>query len=913
MKRLFAFFTFFFLAVAAFPASSATEQDCLACHGEKSFSVEKGGRKFSLYVDNGPFAKSAHKDQGCTGCHADAILTDMQHPAGLAPVNCANCHKEDVERFNASIHGQALKKGALYAPKCADCHGKHDILKHVNAASPTFKMNIPNLCGKCHRDDAPVAKTYDIPQKHILENYKESIHGEGLLKKGLLVTATCNDCHTSHSVLPHTDARSSISAENIAKVCAKCHVMIEQVHKKVIKGANWEQKPGAIPACTDCHLPHEVRKGSLAVGMDDRDCQKCHENEKPVVHKEDILKSAHFKIPCVKCHSDVIPNHARPCDTADKVDCSSCHAKQGEDYTQSMHGQFRAKDDPDAPWCTDCHGDHSILGRTSEKSPIYKSNIHKLCAKCHAAGGKAALRYKGDQQGDIIETYINSTHGRGVVESGLLSSASCTDCHSSHMQLSASDQRSSVYPATIAFTCAKCHKGIYDHFVNSVHSSSVTRTAKKLPDCSSCHSSHRISRVDEDAFLAQVGTQCGSCHKDVAVTYSDTYHGKAYKLGYLKAAKCSDCHGSHDILVPSNPMSSLSRNNVVETCKKCHPGSNRQFTGYLTHATHHNRYKYPVLFYTFWGMTFLLIGTFAFFGIHTLLWLPKSFARLKEKKMQHIEDEPKQFVRFGLRERIMHLSVILSFFGLAITGMMLKFANMSWAMALSKLIGGVENAGTIHRFCAVITFGYFAVHIYTIIKYKKQAGISWTGLIFHKYSLVPNLTDMREFFQTMFWFFGKGERPRYGRWTYWEKFDYMAVFWGVAIIGSTGLILWFPEIFTLFLPGWLINVATIIHSDEALLAVGFIFTIHFFNTHLRPEAFPMDPVIFTGRMPLSELRHDRPREYEELVVEGSLESNLTKPVSKKTLKLIRIFGITCLTVGITLVLLIIYSMLFGYK
>ena len=80
--------------------------------------------------------------------------------------------------------------------------------------------------------------------------------------------------------------------------------------------------------------------------------------------------------------------------------------------------------------------------------------------------------------------------------------------------------------------------------------------------------------------------------------------------------------------------------------------------------------------------------------------------------------------------------------------------------------------------------------------------------------------------------------PGYGRFTYWEKFDYFAVFWGMIIIGFTGLVLWFPEFFTRILPGWSINVATIIHSDEALLAVGFIFTIHFFNTHFRPDKFP---------------------------------------------------------------------------
>ena len=105
------------------------------------------------------------------------------------------------------------------------------------------------------------------------------------------------------------------------------------------------------------------------------------------------------------------------------------------------------------------------------------------------------------------------------------------------------------------------------------------------------------------------------------------------------------------------------------------------------------------------------------------------------------------------------------------------------------------------------------------------------------------------------------------------------MFWGIAVIGSTGLSLWFPTFFTRFLPGWFVNVATIIHSDEALLAIGFIFTIHFFNTHLRPEKFPMDIVIFTGRMTVDELKHDKPEEYEELVASGELEKHLVEAVS----------------------------------
>jgi cytochrome b subunit of formate dehydrogenase len=160
---------------------------------------------------------------------------------------------------------------------------------------------------------------------------------------------------------------------------------------------------------------------------------------------------------------------------------------------------------------------------------------------------------------------------------------------------------------------------------------------------------------------------------------------------------------------------------------------------------------------------------------------------------------------------------------------------------------------------------------------------------------------------------GAGPRPRYGRWTYWEKFDYFAVFWGIFVIGSTGLMLWFPVFFTQVLPGWLINVATIIHSDEALLATGFIFTVHFFNTHLRPEKFPMDTVVFTGRMPVAEFKRDKPAEYEALVASGKLEENLVEPYQPVVIRTIRGFAWTALAIGTLMVLWIVYAMVFAYR
>lgn len=270
--------------------------------------------------------------------------------------------------------------------------------------------------------------------------------------------------------------------------------------------------------------------------------------------------------------------------------------------------------------------------------------------------------------------------------------------------------------------------------------------------------------------------------------------------------------------------------------------------------------------------------------------------------------------RFDAYSRFLHLLVITSFLTLALTGMIIKFSGVGVFQVLSDFMGGYEVTGFLHRFAAIITFTYFFLHIFYILKKffleKRKFSYMMTG----ENSMVPNLRDVKEFKETIKWFLGIGPRPRYGRWTYWEKFDYFAVFWGVAVIGFSGLILWFPEFFTaLGLPGWVVNVATIVHSDEALLATGFIFTVHFFNTHFRPDKFPMDPVIFTGTVELEEYIEDRPRQYNHLLETGQLEERIDKAPNPSLVKAARIFGFTALGIGLSLVILIIISMLFLYN
>jgi len=213
----------------------------------------------------------------------------------------------------------------------------------------------------------------------------------------------------------------------------------------------------------------------------------------------------------------------------------------------------------------------------------------------------------------------------------------------------------------------------------------------------------------------------------------------------------------------------------------------------------------------------------------------------------------------------------------------------------------------------VITFAYFGMHLWDMIRRKRRSGTSWKQFILGPNGMMFGKQDLVEFWGSVKWFLGRGERPHYGRWTYWEKFDYFAVFWGVAVIGSTGLLLWFPTIFTHVVPGWALNVATIVHSDEALLAVGFIFTVHFFNTHFRPEKFPMDTVVFVEGVPLEEFMRDRPREYNEMLRDGTLDQHLMPAPERDTVRRWRVFGFIALGIGITLIVLIVYAALFAYR
>jgi len=392
-------------------------------------------------------------------------------------------------------------------------------------------------------------------------------------------------------------------------------------------------------------------------------------------------------------------------------------------------------------------------------------------------------------------------------------------------------------------------------------------------------------------------------------------------------AACYDCHGYHDVLPPTNPASRLSKTNILTTCRQCHPRATIGFTEYEPHANPLDRENYPALHAAFWFMTALLIGVFAFFGGHTLFWLFRSAWLYRHDSKTYREAKistqkgDEWFTRFTPFQRFQHMLVVTSFLLLVITGMPLKFYYTDWAKAMFSIIGGPETARVLHHFGALITFLYFGLHLAGVVSTnwarRRQFCNPATGRFCPRRildywlgpdSLIPSLQDWKDFVAHQKWFFGKGPKPQFGRWTYWEKFDYFAVFWGVFIIGFSGLIMWYPVLFSKFMPGWIINIALIVHSDEALLAAGFIFTIHFFNTHFRLEKFPMDTVIFSGRLSKTEMLHERKRWYDRLLAAGKLDQYRIRDEWERWKSIARSFGYTFFGLGIILLLLIIYAM-----
>jgi cytochrome b subunit of formate dehydrogenase len=623
----------------------------------------------------------------------------------------------------------------------------------------------------------------------------------------------------------------------------------------------------------------------IPAGLDNATCQSCHDGSKTLtvpgaddeerelvpVHDDKYAASVHSKMQCVDCHTDI-------------VDAVSPHQKA----TTPAKG------------CAQCHTE---LWEAARKE------------------GKAQDKVRLGEVAKNVQAYDQSFHARPNADDKTRPNASCHECHNTHtFNVPAKGTKAhGEWRATIPQMCGEsCHEDHLEDFVESVHGKEILEEGNaKAAVCSDCHTTHEIINTSLDAFKLRTIDECGNCHEENLKTYRDSYHGKVTQLGHAYTAKCSDCHGSHLLLRVDDPESKVHPDNRLKTCQKCHDGKKLPeatggFLSFGPHAHAGDKERYPQVWYTSKFMIGLLIGVFAYFWAHSLLWWYREYKDRKEGKGHphvrilealHGHSPEKHVRRFGLVWRIGHLSFALCVMILILTGMSVHYADSPWAPVVVNALGGPKIAGIIHRTAAAIMLGIFFLHL---IGVATNIARNWkTFRFFGPDSLVPRWQDFKDAWGMFKWFAGKGPRPIFDRWTYWEKFDYWAVFWGMGIIGSSGLMLSFPTVTASIVPGWVLNVATLVHGEEAFLAAVFLFTVHFFNNHFRPDKMPPpDVVMFTGVQTLEEFRREHTAQYNRLLASGELEKYIVDAPSAPMTLGSKVLGLMLIATGLTLLTLV---------
>ncbi len=602
----------------------------------------------------------------------------------------------------------------------------------------------------------------------------------------------------------------------------------------------------------------------------------------------------------------------RPGSSAMKV-CQVCHATATVELRKGVHAHAGPEDkegDGTVLACGECHGQrvHGMRSRNDTASPVYLDHQVTTCGRCH----------EKDEA-----TYKQTVHGQGLDRSGLVVVAVCSDCHGPHGTYYAADKRSTLHRKNIAVTCGKCHEYLADRLEHSVHGQSVGEPGKpaepsqtaqgaghegkasRYPVCTDCHQGHRLLNPESGQFREELKNRCGNCHADLANRYAMSTHGELTARGYVPAATCSDCHDSHDMLPIGDPNSRLADGERrLATCRKCHANAVMNFSQYDPHANHKDETRYPAMHLVYVTLTDLLYVAFVLFMIHAFLWFVRSLAHtLRVGRHRTLVAGQYAIMRSELGDRGVYVLLLCSFLGLMITGLMMKYGAQEWAQLFSLWMGGIHTVRIIHHFFAVGAIVGCTVHLIRTL--ARQFTGDWrpgSGIrrFFGPDSPLPMKRDWQDLYHMLRWFVGLGPKPAFGRWTYWEKFDYWAVYLAGTVIGLSGLMLWYPNVFCRVLPGSALNVAKIVHTHIAVLAASFLFVIHFFHTHFRPEKFPMDLSVVTGLVSEEHLRKNRPEYIARLEASGELDRLRRRAPSSRRLGWVFLAGSVVLTSGLLL-------------
>ncbi len=530
-----------------------------------------------------------------------------------------------------------------------------------------------------------------------------------------------------------------------------------------------------------------------------------------------------------------------------------------------------------AATCVDCHtrnGDMTtILPASDPKSTINRTNIAETCGRCH--GDKSVMQGSGISDRPFL-SYRESVHARAIAL-GNAGAAVCTDCHNSHDILPAADPQSPIAKSNIPATCSKCHKSESAEFMQSIHGQAVARGVSRSPVCTDCHGIHNIlAPVDRDSAIAStaVATEtCARCHEGVTLTkefgvagervssYKDSYHGLASRIGSRVVANCASCHGVHNILPSSDPKSTISANNLPQTCGQCHIGAGVKFTTGRIHLTSElvaangardiGAIGTRVVRWIYVPLIILVIGGMAFHN--ALIWGRKVAARKRETR---------PIVRLSFNQRVQHWFLLTSFIALVLSGFALQYPD-SW---LASMLGGSEYLRRIiHRVAAVIMLVVGVYHIAYLFVSKE--GRQWVK------DMAVRTKDFQDVIGNFGYYLGASKvKPKIARFGYADKAEYWAVVWGTVVMGLTGLMIWFKLGVFGFLPRWTIDIALAVHFYEAVLATLAIVVWHFYHVIFDPDVYPVNFAFLDGRV-----SEELYREEHESAYEAMQEKNAEEP------------------------------------
>ena len=732
---------------------------------------------------------------------------------------------------------------------CVMCHGNRDLWEGDTAHLLVTADHIAGdihwqkglLCHDCHGGNP---ESFELREAHAIEDGFRKIEGPADLPK------FCGHCHSDKEYMQKKNPKAAVG-----------HVeeFWNSVHGKYLKEHPQDTKAAT---CTSCHPLHQTRKPSDPESVVfprnlTETCGNCHTNERTALFK-------------------------------------GVHHAAGE---RDEHGGSTPLD------CLKCHGNnvHGMLAVNDTRSPMFLDNQVAVCGDCHK---------------EYLKTYEQSVHGEGLRKSGLVVTAVCADCHRGHDILYAADSRSSLHNSNVAQTCGKCHHYIEERLAKSVHGPGNSPEGKvaaggrgtRKPSCVDCHQGHDEPETHAASVRSQSPVRCGNCHADLSLGYNMSVHGELTHLGHEAAAKCSDCHGAHSILAMDNPDSQLAPEHRVETCRKCHARAVVNFAKFDPHANHKNKDRYPTLYEVVSSTETVVYVLLAFFVLHALLWFTRSLIHvLRYGSPEELASEQYAIIRFEPLDRVTYAFAMVSFLGLIFTGLPLRYSSQSWSQELARALGGFSSTSVWHHFfgltllCACLLRACQGVG--WMIKARQQ-GKSWKVIMFGPDSLVPNMRDAKDALGMIRWFFGQGPKSKFERWSYWEKFDFWAMFLAVGVYGLTGLMLWFPNLFCSFLSGESLNLAKVIHAETALFVVGLFFIIHVFNFHLRPEKFPVDLSILTGLVGERHLIQSRPDYVQRMQSEGKLDQIRVEAPSGSRLRVMKWIGLLTLVVGLALLAMI---------